>query len=187
MADEVKVSELPNAAALTGAERLLLVQDGVTVGAALDDVLDGVGDVTGAGTVADNTLPRFDGTTGKLLQGSGVTVSDNNEIAGYRGHINAQTGTTYTLQASDAGKIVELTNASAIALTVPNSLPVGFCCTLVQGGAGQVTVSAGSGATQRHRQSHTKLAGQWALAAIAVRANSGGSAAEYVLAGDTAA
>lgn len=147
----------------------------------------GAGDVTGPASSTDNTLPRFNGTTGKTIQGSSVAVSDNDEISGYRANINAQTGTTYTLQASDAGKVVELTNAAAITLTLPNSLPAGFCCSIAQGGAGQVTFSAASGATLRNRQAHTKLAGQWSMASLVVRGNSGGSAAEYVLAGDTAA
>ena len=147
----------------------------------------GTGDVVGPASSVDNTLPRFDGTGGKTLQGSGVAVTDNNEISGYRGHLNAQTGTTYTLQASDSGKIVECTNGAAITLTLPNSLPVGFCCTVAQGGAGAVTFSAASGATLRNRQSQTKTAGQWAGATLYVRTNSGGSAAEYVLNGDTAA
>jgi hypothetical protein len=147
----------------------------------------GSGDVVGPGSSVDNTLPRFDGTGGKTLQGSGVAVTDNNEISGYRGHLNAQTGTTYTLQASDSGKIVECTNGSAITVTLPNSLGVGFCCTIVQGGAGAVTLSPASGATRRNRQSHTKTAGQWAGVTLYVRTNSGGSAAEYVMCGDTAA
>jgi hypothetical protein len=143
----------------------------------------GIGGSTGS---TDNALLRADGTGGSTAQASGVTVTDDNEIAGYRAHRNAQIGTTYTLDASDAGKVVQLTNASAITLTVPNSLPVGWSCTLLQGGAGQVTVTAGSGATHRQRQSHTKLAGQYAVGLITVIANSGGSAAEYVLGGDTA-
>lgn len=36
--------------------------------------------------------------------------------------INPQTGTTYTLQASDAGKLVTLTNEAAITLTIPGSV-----------------------------------------------------------------
>lgn len=95
--------------------------------------------------------------------------------------INAQTGTTYTLQSSDHGKIVELTNAVAITLTVPNTLPIGFNCGIYQGGAGQVTIT-GSSITLRNRSSHTKLSGQYAEGAIRVR-----SASEFVLAGDTAA
>jgi hypothetical protein len=147
----------------------------------------GSGDVNGPASSTDNALARFDGTGGKTLQNSVVIVSDSGQISGYLADLNAQTGTTYTLQASDRGKVVELTNGSSITLTLPSTLAVGFCCTIVQGGAGQVNVAAGSGATLRNRQSHTKLAGQWSGATLYVRTNSGGSAAEYVLNGDTAA
>jgi hypothetical protein len=41
-----------------------------------------VGDVVGPTSSTDNTLPRFDGTTGKLLQGSGVAVDDSNNVTG---------------------------------------------------------------------------------------------------------
>jgi len=61
--------------------------------------------------------------------------------------INAQTGTTYTLQASDQDTLVTLTNASAITLTVPSGVfSAGQEIHIVQYGAGQVTV-AGSGTT----------------------------------------
>jgi hypothetical protein len=36
--------------------------------------------VTGPASSTDNTIPRFDGTTGKLLQGSGVTVDDSGNV-----------------------------------------------------------------------------------------------------------
>lgn len=147
----------------------------------------GTGDVTGPAASTDNTLARFDGGGGKTLQGSGVLVTDADEISGYKGRRNAQTGTAYTLVDADTGRIVDLANAGAITLTLPNSLPVGWCCTLVQAGAGQVTCSAAVGATLRNRQGHAKLAGQWAMATLHVRANAGGAAAEYVLCGDTAA
>ena len=147
----------------------------------------GSGDVAGPASATDNTMPRFDGATGKLVQGSGVAVTDADEISGYKGHINAQTGTTYTLVASDTGRVVECSNAAAITLTLPANASVGFCCAVVQGAAGQITLTPASGATLRHRQSHTKTAGQWAGATLYVRTNSGGSAAEWVLMGDTAA
>jgi len=65
---------------------------------------------------------------------------------------NAQTGTTYTFVAGDANNtVVSLTNSSAITATVPpNSsvaYPVGAILQFFQGGAGQVTVVAGSGVT----------------------------------------
>lgn len=34
------------------------------------------GDVVGPGSATDNEVPRYDGTTGKLIQGSGVTIDD---------------------------------------------------------------------------------------------------------------
>ena len=62
--------------------------------------------------------------------------------------INAQTGTTYTLVASDAGKLVTLTNAAAITLTVPADVfTAGQRVDIGQRGAGAVTTVAGSGMT----------------------------------------
>jgi len=40
----------------------------------------GTGDVTGPASSTDNTVPRFDGSTGKIIQTSGVTINDSNEI-----------------------------------------------------------------------------------------------------------
>lgn len=145
------------------------------------------GKADGPAVAVDNALPRFDGTTGKVIQASGVLVGDANEISGYLGNINAQTGTTYTLVAADTGKIVECTNAAAITLTLPATFPVGWCCTVVQSGAGQVTLTPAGSATRLNRQSHTKTAGQWAGVTLYVRTNAGGTAAEYVMIGDTAA
>ena len=65
--------------------------------------------------------------------------------------INAQTGTTYTTVLDDNGKLVTLSNAAAIAVTIPlNSsvaYPVGAQINMAQLGAGQVTVSGAGGVT----------------------------------------
>ena len=61
---------------------------------------------------------------------------------------NAQTGTSYTLVATDVGALVTLSNASAITLTVPPSVfTTGQVIDIQQIGAGQVTLAAGSGVT----------------------------------------
>jgi hypothetical protein len=61
---------------------------------------------------------------------------------------NAQTGTSYTLVASDQDKLVTLSNAAAITLTVPPSVfSAGQLINLQQIGAGQVTLAAGVGVT----------------------------------------
>lgn len=62
---------------------------------------------------------------------------------------NAQTGTTYTLVAADAAnKLVTLSNASGITLTVPPSVfSTGQQINIQAIGAGQVTLAQGSGVT----------------------------------------
>jgi hypothetical protein len=64
---------------------------------------------------------------------------------------NAQTGTTYTLALTDNGKLVTLSNASSIAVTIPlNSsvaLPVGAVIMMAQYGAGTPTISGAGGVT----------------------------------------
>jgi hypothetical protein len=144
----------------------------------------GSGDVTAAANIDDHTIVRGDGGA-KGVQESGVTLGDGNEISGYAAEVNAQTGTTYTLQASDAGKIVSLNNAAAITLTLPNSLGAKFVCGLYQKGAGQVSLSGAVGSTINNRSGHSKSAGQHAMMNLYVDSNSGGSSAVYVFSGDT--
>jgi hypothetical protein len=65
--------------------------------------------------------------------------------------INAQTGTTYTLVLTDAGGLCTLSNASAITLTVPTNasvaFPTGSIVSLLNLGAGTVTVTPAGGVT----------------------------------------
>src|SRR4029434_8334491 len=95
--------------------------------------------------------------------------------------INAQTGTSYTLVTGDNGKVITMSNAAAVALTVPAGLGAGFSCLVIQLGAGKVTVSA-SGVTVVQRQSFTQTAGQYAVcASLAYAAN------VFALSGDLSA
>ena len=91
---------------------------------------------------------------------------------------NNQTGTSYTLQAADLGKIVALNNAAAITVTIPNSLPAGFNCLLSQVNMGQVTVVAGAGATlNAYPSGGVKTPGRHTKVDISVRTNIGGTSA----------
>lgn len=85
------------------------------------------------------------------------------------GIFNAQTGTTYTLALTDVAKVVSLTNAASITLTIPTNatvaFPTGTQILLYQGGAGQVTVS-GAGVTIRAQGSKTKMNGQYSVAGL---------------------
>lgn len=96
---------------------------------------------------------------------------------------NSQSGTSYTLVLADAGKCVELTNGSAVTLTVPpNSsvaFPTGTVITGRQYGAGQVTITPGSGVTLRSRGAALKTAGTYAEFAMTKRGTD-----EWVISGD---
>ena len=85
------------------------------------------------------------------------------------GVFNAQTGTSYTLALTDVAKVVSLTNAASITLTIPTNatvaFPTGTQILLYQGGAGQVTVG-GAGVTIRSQGTKLKLNGQYSVAGL---------------------
>lgn len=60
-------------------------------------------------------------------------------------------GTSHTFAAADNGKYITLSNAGAITLTLPLNatveLPVGFSCTVEQGGEGVITATAAENVT----------------------------------------
>jgi hypothetical protein len=110
-------------------------------------------------TSTDTLVGRatFDTLTNKTLTAPVVNIS-----------LNAQTGTTYTLALADNGKLVTLTNAGAITLTVPlNSsvaFPVGAQVAIQQSGAGEVTVAAAGGVTLNATGTKTRV--QWSGAVL---------------------
>ena len=90
------------------------------------------------------------GTTGQVLSKNSNTDMDFTWIEQDDTTLsfNAQTGTTYTLVASDSAKLVTLSNASGITLTVPPSVfSTGNQIHIQQIGAGQVTLAQGAGVT----------------------------------------
>lgn len=52
------------------------------------------GDVSNAGASTDNAICRFDGTTGKIIQNSGITIDDSNNISGV-GTLNSRIISTF--------------------------------------------------------------------------------------------
>jgi len=146
--------------------------------------------VSGAGSITDGadvliTFARTgdkgdDGATG-ATGATGPTGSDAVLTLSF----NAQTGTSYTLAADDKDKLVELNNASAITVTVPNNTSVGIVdgaqVNLLQTGAGQVTVAAGSGVTVNGTPG-LKLRAQWSSATLIKRSTN-----TWVIVGDLSA
>lgn len=94
----------------------------------------------------------FESDTPNWKRGDGVSAWNDLPYSnvGLTG-ANEQTGTSYTLVLADATKLVRLTNASAIALTVPPhssvALPLYRAIPIFQGGTGAVTVSGATGVT----------------------------------------
>jgi hypothetical protein len=99
--------------------------------------------------------------------------------------INAQTGTTYTLVLTDAGKLVQMSNAGAITLTLPPSVfSVGQSIDVYQYGAGQVTFAQGAGVTIRSTGATAtapKLRVQYSAASVICIASN-----EFLVVGDIA-
>lgn len=99
--------------------------------------------------------------------------------------INPQTGTTYTLAASDTDKLVTLANASAITVTFPTnaSVPwdVGNAVKLAQTGAGQVTFAPAAGVTLRATPGLKTRAQYSGVEAIKIATN------EWLIVGDLSA
>jgi len=114
--------------------------------------IDAKGDLL-AGTAADTVGRLAVGTNGQYL------VADSTETTGIKWAslsavstldltINAQTGTSYTLVTGDTNKLVTLSNAGAITLTLPPSVfTAGQQIHIARMGAGALALAQGSGVT----------------------------------------
>ena len=105
--------------------------------------------------------PTF--TSGDVFTAANASILATAVVA-----INAQTGTTYTAASTDVGKLVTLSNAAAIALTIPPSVfAVGDQINIMQGtgGSGVVTIS-GASVTLNSNGAKLKTNGQYAVATI---------------------
>jgi hypothetical protein len=141
------------------------------------------------------TIVRGQAGTSAIAHSGGATVkhvltsSDLNAFeAGLNETIplNTQTGTTYTVAASDAGDLITLINSSPIALTVPTNATIPFAIgtqiTIAQGGTGKVTVAGAVGVTVNAADGYLSLRTQWSTGTlIKVDTNA------WILIGDTAA
>lgn len=121
---------------------------------------------------------------GQVYTASAVNATNEgvNDLA--FGQFNAQTGTTYTLVLTDVAKVISMSNAAAITLTVPTNasvaFPTGTQILVYQAGAGQITVS-GAGVTLRSSGSRLKTFGQYAVIGLLKIATD-----EWVVFGNTA-
>jgi hypothetical protein len=115
---------------------------------ATDLVTDLPADFNVFGQAVDTSLAQLKGgTTGQVLSKTSATdmaftwiEQDDTTIS-----FNAQTGTTYTLVASDSAKLVTTSNASAVVVTIPaNVFSAGNIINVQSIGVGLTTISGGS-------------------------------------------
>ena len=124
---------------------------GWSVPTSTDLVKDGATAIETLGDAIDASLVDLKGgTTGQVLSKNSGTDMDFTWIEQDDSTIsfNAQTGTTYTLVAADAGKLVTTSNASSITVTVPPSVfTTGNIINVQSIGAGITTFAQGAGVT----------------------------------------
>lgn len=148
--------------------------------------------------LSDTRTPTDGSVSTVKLQNGSVTVEkigsdvagaiqgmiDTSVLAAQLVAINAQTA-AYTLDLTDANKAVEVTTASAVAVTVPpnssKAFAVGTVIEVVQLGAGQVVLTPGSGVTLQ-QASGLKTRSQYSVVVLRKRA-----ADVWIVAGDTVA
>lgn len=111
------------------------------------------------------SLPSQTGNSGKYLSTNGTAASWAAAVPTLDLTLNAQTGTTYTITATDVDKLVTLSNSSGITLTIPNGVfTTGETINIQQIGAGQVTIA--SDGTTTFTGTGTKLRAQYSAASI---------------------
>lgn len=112
----------------------------------IQDAVDGIQGLAGI-TDLGGFPASFDGQALKYLRVN-AAESAIEFVAGSRLTIKSIGGTTYTLLAEDAGKLLIFTNAADITVTVPpDTLTQGDVICIRQGAAGQVTLDPGAGVT----------------------------------------
>lgn len=102
-----------------------------------------------------------------LVQSSTTKKTTVNDLmqAQFAANIVTESGTTRTLSASDMQKIIYCTSGSAVTINCAAGLGAGFNVTIIQGGAGKVTVAA-NGQTLVSYSSLFSTMGQYAVISL---------------------
>lgn len=96
-------------------------------------------------------------TSGKTIASTGYQLESNGIVT--------ESGTTRTLSATDNGKVIYCTSGSAVTINCAADLGAGFSVTIIQGGAGKVTVAA-NGQTLVSYSSLFSTMGQYAVISL---------------------
>jgi hypothetical protein len=97
------------------------------------------------------------------------STSNNGWTAINVGSIKSLT-TSYTLIPSDSGRMIDIDSASAVTLTIPDNLPIGFQVSVTQTGLGGISIVGGGSMVVNNRWGGTRSIGRWSKIGIEVRA-----------------
>ncbi len=104
----------------------------------------------------------FDTSSGVLSLTSPATTGNQVDLSNYvRIAPVLEIPSNYTLSAADSGKVLYVTSATDITMTIPSGLPAGFNVSVYQYGTGTVHF-VGAGAQVVHRLERFYTAGQYA-------------------------
>ena len=153
----VGLSLLLGLSALAGIKTDTIVEQTPGAGVTVDGVVVKDGTITAPGNITADSFTLTDGTpiggdiTSTTWDGSNWTATDTapSQSAVQGALLTAVkdvTDTTYELAVADAGKLLTLTNANLMTVTIPTGLSTyGRPILIRQGGAGRVSIVAGSG------------------------------------------
>lgn len=114
-------------------------------------------------------LPIVQSGVTKQVSVANLTAGRVQTAAGYQlgsTGIITESGTSRTLSATDNGKVIYCTSGSAVTITTATGLGAGFSVTIIQGGAGKVTVSQGASTTLVSYGSFYSTLGQYAIVSL---------------------
>ena len=159
--------------------------NGITIGTATSGVPINIGNTISETTINDNLTVKGD-------------ISGSGSIAGFDANLKDLTAAnnfdsnsdTYTLQSSDNGKVITITNGtdSNTKVYIPVNLGPGFNCLIVQKGNHYTKIEAlsGNAVSIVNRSSEVFTAGQYAVISI-INIGNDGTNDIYIVSGDTRA
>ena len=170
---DLKISQLTAITPpIAGTDVLPVVQSSTTKKITVAQLVPGLGSFTAPsgnikglvwsdGTVLANDATVTDvgyDTTNNTVVGGGYATSSRAMLT--------ESTTSRTLSAADNGKVIYCTSGSATTITTAAGLGAAFTCTIIQGGAGKVTVAQGASTTLASYSSLFSTMGQYAVISL---------------------
>jgi hypothetical protein len=132
----------------------------------------GIGGQIFAGGIQNTPIGNANASSGSfttIVASGNITATGNltggnsslSSISGFAANI-VSISADYPITSADNGKVIQSTSSSPFAVTIPTGLPIGFNCTVVQMGAGQITFTG----TYLNRTGFTKTASQYSVVSI---------------------